>query len=222
MRALVPLFLLGCTEYSFQDPPPGTQGDTGLEDDGKDQPEHDGEGDTSEDHGPPIVEEGPPEELLTDCSDGVMATFSSAIAVLASDPITASGELVADSDGWYHVYDYTIAESGDSQRNETAYFRITNGSTSDGLPYFANCGDEWLVLDADNEGELPAGSRIYIGTFYLEAGTNLLTMTHFCDLVRNGSCTEYETTDSDQTCDVTSNPNSVHFEGEGICLVPAQ
>ncbi|MFT5684230.1 MAG: hypothetical protein ACI8RZ_005171 [Myxococcota bacterium] len=222
MRALLALSLSGCTEYAFQQPTSSSEGDSGLPGDNSDIPEHEGETDSGDDYDPAIVEEGPPESLLTDCADGTLATFSSPIYVLSSDPITATGELNADSAGWYHVYDYTIAESGASQRNETAYFRITNGAEPEGLPYFGNCGDEWLVMDADNEGDLAEGTRIYIGTFYLETGANQLTMTHFCDLVREGSCGEYELLDSDQTCDVTGNPNSVHFDGEGICLVPAK
>ena len=44
-------------------------------------------------------------------------------------------------------------------------------------------------------------------------------MHHFCPLVRTGGCPDLHLLDDPEgTCD-SSNPNSAHFEGEGLCLV---
>lgn len=224
---LLPLFagsLTACSDYEFSTEHwPTRADDSGLGD-----PEEDGGdgggstgGGGGDDGGDP--HEDPPEELIDDCRDGNVATLpSGGMVVLSWDPTTDVGTLATAVSGWYHVYDYTIAESGSSQTNETARFRITNAGNPEGTPRYANCGEDWWVMDADNDGELPEGTRIYIGTFWLEPGQNDLTMEHLCPTLRAGECTElHETGDAGSTCD-TSNPNSVHFDGEGICIVPAR
>ncbi len=201
----------GVADPSGGDDGGGDDGGSGGADDTGDPDEPDDPGDPDD-----------PDEFIEDCADGSVATFPSGpIYVLSWDPTSASGTLVASTAGWYHVYDYTIAESESSQTNETAYFRITNATNTGGAPYHVNCGDEWVIKDADNSGALPSGTRIYIGTFYLEAGQNEVTMYHYCPLQRAGECDDLHiTSDSSSTCE-TGNVNSVHFDGEGICIVPA-
>ncbi len=163
----------------------------------------------------------PPEELIPDCDPGATATMSPGeIYVTSWDQPSATATLSADQAGFYHIYDYSIAESGASQRNETAYLRVTNGTRPEGEPVYANCGYEWLVRDADNDGPLPEGSRIYIGTFYLEAGDNTLNLYHYCPLYRAGECPSFQDSSTDDTCD-GSGANSVHILAEGLCLVKA-
>ncbi len=168
---------------------------------------------TLDDVPPEIVKEDP-------CPDDVNATFHpDGIYVKSWDRMEDSGTLVADVAGLYHVYDYTIAESGESQTNESAYFRVTNDTNPSGVPEFANCRTDWVVIDLDNEAPLEEGSRVYVGTFWLDEGDNPLTMHHFCPIVRSGGCPDLHLTDdSGGTCD-SDNPNSVHFNGEGLCLV---
>ena len=77
------------------------------------------------------------------------------------------------------------------------------------------CSKLSLAVAAD----AAAGSRQYMGTFWLVAGGNELQINHFCPLVRTGFCTQFHNTqDAGSTCD-THNPNSVHVQAEGICLV---
>lgn len=219
---LLPL-LTACSDYEFATEHwPTRADDSGLGD--PDSGDPDGGASTGggsgggEDPDP-----DPPDEIIDDCTDGNVATLpSGGMVVLSWDPTSDSGTLATAVAGWYHVYDYTIAESGSSQTNETARFRIVNAGNPEGTPRFANCGEDWWVLDADNDGELPSGTRIYIGTFWLEAGQNEITMEHFCPTWRAGECASLHVPDdTSSTCD-TNNANSVHFDGEGICIVPAR
>lgn len=165
-----------------------------------------------------------PPELVRDdpCPEDVNATFGPGeIYVKSWDRQTDTGVLTAAEAGLYHVYDFTVAESGASQFNESAYFRITNASNPGGQPALQNCRDEWVVQDIDNDGAMGRGQRLYIGTFPLEAGDNDLEMHHFCPLVRDGACPDLHLLDDPAgTCD-SDNPNSAHFNGEGLCLVRA-
>jgi len=178
--------------------------------------EDDPPGDPPDDDPPPS---DPPPEEVDDCEGDVDAEFiGSEIYVLSWDRNTDSGSIVAAEPGWYHIYDTALSESGASQFNETAYLRITNSFRPDGEPYFANCGDDWVVQDADNFGSLPGGARLYAGTFWLEAGENIVTMYHYCPLYRSGACPSLHFTDDPSgTCD-SDNANSVHYGGYGICL----
>ncbi len=233
LPALLLLAGMGCNDYSFGKGDGNlaetglfTPGDSASPGDSADNPgDSDDPGDPyDEDTGDPSGDpsDGPPGTILEgDCPEGTVATFDSdEIYVLSWDPTVATGVLSTDYSGWYNVYDYSIAESGSSQTNESAYFRITNAASSEGKPYWSNCEDEWVVQDADNDG-FPSDSRIYIGTFWLEAGANTLYMYHYCVLYRDGYCPEFHITDdSSSTCD-SDGANSVHFEGEGLCLVSA-
>jgi hypothetical protein len=163
----------------------------------------------------------PPEVVMDDpCPDDVNATFGPGeIYVKSWDRETDGGVLTADVAGQYHVYDFTIAESGASQTNESAYFRVANDTNPSGMPTLSNCRDEWVVIDVDNDGAMARGQRIYVGTFWLDAGDNDLTMHHFCPLIRDGACPDLHLlVPDDGTCD-SGNVNSVHFLGEGLCLV---
>ncbi len=163
----------------------------------------------------------PPETVMDDpCPDDVNATFGPGeIYVKSWDRTQDAGVLTAAVAGLYHVYDFTIAESGSSQHNESAFFRVSNATNPEGFPELSNCRDEWVVQDADNDGALAVGQRIYVGTFWLDEGDNALSMHHFCPLVREGACPDLHIEDDPGgTCD-SGNVNSVHFVGEGLCLV---
>lgn len=203
----IPL-LAACSEYDLAggDDPTSPKTDTASE--------SQGQGDSGEDGPPPNLLEG-------DCPPGSVAVFDqSEIYVTSWDNPTASGVLITDHSGWYHVYDYSVAESGAEQTNESAWFNIQNAASTYGKPYWSNCDDEWVVQDSDNNG-FPSDTRIYVGTFWLEPGENQLTLNHYCPLYRAGSCPEFHIdSDASSTCD-SNGANSAHFNGEGICLVTA-
>jgi len=206
----LPLFC--CSDYSFSGDENVWPGDdTGaFESEGDADVDADTDSDTDVDR--------PPSTFLDDCSPDTTATFDSGeIYVKSWERESDGGTLNAAESGWYHIYDWSLAESGSSQTNEVSYLRITNNRRPDGEPYHANCVDEWVVDDFDN-GETPS-QRIYTGTFWLEAGANSLTMTHYCPLERSGYCPEFhDTSDSNSTCD-SDGPNSTHFNGAGLCLM---
>ena len=170
-------------------------------------------GDPSE---PPDDE--PPTLIDDDCPNGVEASFDSdEIYVLSWDPTEATGTLTAPAAHWYHVYSTSIVESGASQHNESAYFRVTNATVPHGQPALSNCRSDWIVQDGDNNG-FPSSTLIYIGTFWLDRGDNTLTMYHYCPRYRVGECTSFhDPSDSDTTCD-SGDANSVHFSGYGLCV----
>ena len=121
--------------------------------------------------------------------------------------------------GWYHIYDYAVAESGASQTNEIMYIRVPNSDHPAGRSMYHNCEREWIVEDSDNSGSAPS-NRQYLGTFWLRQGTNALEMHHYCPLYRSGSCGQFHNAnDQGSTCD-SNNVNSTHLTGLGLCLVP--
>ena len=222
------LTLAACNDYNFDKENDVWGGDSGTtapdrpsdaDDTGGDDT---GPGDTSPDPDDPGTppDSLPPEVIEGECEGTNAVSISPTIYVTTSAP-TAATTLTASEAGWYHLYDYTIAESGESQRNETAYIQVSNSTNPDGHPALANCGDDWIVEDADNDGGLPTGSRIYLGTFWLDAGDNTLSLMHFCPLYEAGSCSSFhDTDDSSSTCE-SGNVNSVHLEGEGLCVTEA-
>ncbi len=241
--ALVVLLLSGCTEYILATPDsaggrevPGGEGgpldgdtDDGGEPDDSDPPDDSGEPIDDDDPGTPEdtgdpgdptqpPEDEPPRLIPDDCPNGVEATFSpDEIYVLSWNETEASGTLTAPSSDWFEVYSTSIVESGASQFNESAYFRVSNATVPHGLPAIANCRADWIVQDADNSG-FPSSSLIYIGTFWLDRGDNSLTMYHYCPRFRDGECTVFHNNgDADTTCD-SGDANSVHFSGYGLCL----
>jgi len=169
------------------------------------------------------AEEEPPPLKLNSCPEGTVASFTpDEIYVLSWDDQVAEGALTTDAEGWYHVYDFAVAESGDSQWNETVAFRIINDTNPSGEAYWTNCDGEWWVEDADNQGEPAPGAVLYIGTFWLDSGENTLQMSHYCPVYRSGNCTSFHRTDDPEATCESGNVNSAHFLGEGICLVQAQ
>ena len=194
----------------------GAGDDTAVEDPGdtEDIDPPDTEDDTGEPPSPPPV------LMESDCPEDARSSISDSVYVLSWDSTTASTEITAGGPGWYHLYDYSIVESGASQTNESAYLRIRNAQRPSGEPLWGNCGSDWVVQDADNQGALAQGTRIYMGTFWLEAGTNQLELVHYCPIYRSGACGDLHITDDPgATCD-SGNVNSVHLEGQGICLMP--
>jgi hypothetical protein len=189
----------GCVDYGFQTP-----------------------GDAKASKSDTATPEQPPPEELDECPDGSMATLAGGVYAYSWDPTEMSGTLDAEASGWYHLYDFALSESGDSQWNESAYLRVHNGGNSNGQPKWANCEADWVQVDSDNYGAPSSGTRSYLGTFWLDAGSNSFTFHHYCPLFRDGLCTDlHNTDDSASTCDA-GNWNSVHFEGEGICIVLAE
>jgi hypothetical protein len=238
------LLLFSCVDYDLHDPedagagssatPPGLQDsdvderdpwlDTSDPGDSRDSGEPPDE-DPPEDDDPPWdythpPKGEPPERTRGSCEDGTSASFSPGeIYVLSWSDTTASGTLHAPEEGWYHVFNQNVAESGATQRNESAYFRVTNSTHPSGKPRWSNCGDDWVLPDQDNNGT--TALYYYIGTFWLDAGDNALAMHHYCPEYRTGTCTwMHDGQDSDKTCD-SGNVNSVHFVGSGLCVTDA-
>ena len=157
-----------------------------------------------------------------DCANGIQANWlSPEIALWARDHETAVAQVEVAEAGVYDIYDLLIAESGDTQWNESAYIRIPTSLKPTGTPLFGNCGSDWIVQDPDNFGGQPPGTAMYLGTFYLDAGINDVELSHFCPLfLDGGQCAQFHFEDDPgSTCD-TDNPNSVHLTGSGICLRP--
>jgi len=242
---ILPLFIVGgCVDYEFHTPADLSAPlmDTGLRgsattpssDTGDDTGDTGDSGHTHPDSGQgvdPPGNDGPnfgsppdgdvPDTYISDdCEGGADVAMSpDTLVVLGWDPITDTGTLTAPSGGFYDLYDTSIAESGASQWNESAYLRVSNTTNPAGLPNWGNCGSDWVVVDADNHG-FPGSSLIYLGTFWLDPGVNTLTLLHYCERQRAGECGSLHITDDPgSTCD-TSNANSVHVEAQGICAKP--
>jgi hypothetical protein len=163
------------------------------------------------------LDECPPEAIrVTDFQGG----NGSESYVKSWDRTVDEGSFSVEMSAYYAVYNTYVYESGGSQPNETAYFRIRNDASADGAPEFRNCGDEWIVQDHDNEGD-PPGDYIFVGVFLLQEGLNTIAMHHYCPLFREGLCTEFHMGDAGGAggCE-SSNPNSAHFKAAGICLLP--
>lgn len=108
--------------------------------------------------------------------------------------------------GYYDLFKSEVAESGPSQRNESAYFRVVNTVNPKGTPEasVANCGDEYIVEDYDNQGLVP--DRVYLGTFWIESGqVNVLEMRHYCAI--QAQCPQF--LDEQWSCNRSA--NSIHF-----------
>jgi hypothetical protein len=210
LKTLIPvsLLFLACTDYGFN---PGQKNPgPGLADTGEPT-------DTNPEITPPEV----PPEWVENCDDGIeVEILPKEMAVLAWDPVQAKGSLSAPSSGWFHIYDYALAESGASQRNETVYLRIPNVDHPSGQPMFKNCDSEWIVLDPDNSGAPSSTVRQYMGTFWLVQGTNEVLLNHYCPLYRNGQCASFHNTDMESTTCDAADANSAHMAGKGICMKP--
>ncbi len=218
------LLALGCNEYDFSVHPDRLDGqheeplDPGI----GDSAEPGDAEDDDESSDVPWPEGGVPPTLTgEDCADGVLAAWQGGDIMVGSwSNTSAGGDILASQEGWYHAYSVMLAESGSGQRNESSFFRISNATEPSGMPFYGNCGDEWIVVDVDNNGA-PSGSRLYVGTFWLDQGVNELEMNHYCPLYRAGACPSHHiTTDSGSTCD-SGNINSVHYDGYALCLVAA-
>ena len=216
--AISGLLFTACTDYGFTkatEPGHPLTPDTGTLDTGEVSPPPEEQ--------PP--EEPPPEpeppEWIEDCDDGIeIEILPEETYVLAWNQSEANASLEAPSAGWYHIYDHALAESGASQRNESVYLRIPNADHPDGLPRYANCERDWIVLDADNQSTPGSNSRQYIGTFWLAKGHNDVELNHYCPLYRSGQCDSFhDTVDANATCD-SNNVNSAHLLGKGVCMKP--
>lgn len=159
------------------------------------------------------------------------------------------GVLRATTAGWYHIYrmpNKIMADSGNHQRNETAFLSIPNGMNLGGKPHSSSgphCNGWRLMMDIDNDGPPPYDETAeinYGGTFYLNAGDNIVSYNHFCKMQNMiGGCDTYEdlvpTDDSSiplngyisscdypQTADQISlpNANSIGINIKAICAIP--
>ena len=224
---IMTLMHMGCSEHGFHpkvtaDPgrttTPDATYDTYALDTGTEESDADADADADTDTDWPETPPQPP-EWIDSCEGGEVATLSPGeIYVLSWNPVEASGTLQVPQTGWYHLYDYAVAESGASQTNEAMYVRAPNSDHPAGRSMYTNCGQEWIVEDSDNSGAPPT-SRQYLGTFWLMQGTNALEMHHYCPLYRSGTCTQYHnTSDAGSTCE-SNNVNSTHLTGLGLCLV---
>ncbi len=160
----------------------------------------------------------PPEFGDDDCANGIPVPWiGPEAAVLATDPF-ATGQIDVPAAGLYDVYDLVPAESGASQTNESAWLRIPSSAEPDGHPTWGNCGDEYVFVDPDNNGPLPAGTTQYLGTFWLDAGVVAVEVHHYCPLYLAGQCPQYH--DPYGTPCEGGTANSVHVTGGAVCLVP--
>jgi len=154
-----------------------------------------------------------------DCPDGVLATWLSGELMVFSDDPPVSGTLEVAVAALYDVYDVSVAESGPTQTNESAFLRVPNSWDPTGLPShlgLINCLDDYVAVDPDNLGPVAAGTTQYMGTFWFDAGPNTVELHHYCEHYFAGSCLGLH--DAGTPCD--SNINSVHFLGEAVCLIP--
>jgi hypothetical protein len=163
-----------------------------------------------------------PPEFLEDCTNPAASAAwgDGEIYVSTTGLTTRSGTLMVSETGLFHIYTAYSAESGASQQNESAYYRIENEDAPSGLPAFANCGEEWVVQDVDNAEPWGEDELLYIGTFQLTAGANLLKLNHYCVLYERGLCEELHFDEVESSTCPSDNPNSAHFSGQ-LCLLAA-
>ena len=200
-------------------PDPDDAGDD--DDDAGDDDDDVPAGDDDDDDGEPFRPRDEPPTPFGDveCSAGSIATWLSGELVVFSDDDPVSGVLVVDEAGLYDVYDLSVAESGPSQTNESAFLRVPNVFDGDGHPSplgTLNCDDDYIALDPDNAGPVPAGSTQYLGTFGFVKGDNEVELHHYCEQYLRGDCTGFHDV-AGTPC--TSGINSVHFTGQAVCLV---
>lgn len=211
-------------EYAVDDDDDDDGGVHGSDDDDDNTNESGDDDDAADDDD----DDGPPPKTIDDCPDGAFfvtdfygPSGEEEIYVLGNGnaPTEATATLVSPVAGLFDLYDISVAESGDSQTNETGFVRIRNNVNPEGIPAMSNCGLEWLQVDPDNEGTPPG--LFYMGSFDLVQGNNEVTLYNYCGLFRQGLCEDFHIGDPNDGggCN-TGNYNSIHLAGEGICLVP--
>jgi len=225
IRLTLCVFLVACnSDYDLDNPTPWPD-DVGddhvVGDDDDDDDGIVGDDDDDDDGVPPIgrlPDDPPPEFGTDDCDNGLWVDWNGGETVVLSwDPVALASIEVPEA-GVYDVYDLVIAESGATQTNESAFFRISSLANLTGLPSAGNCGDDYVVPDPDNAGPLPAGTTQYLGTFELGVGENTVEVNHYCPRYRAGDCRQFHT-DTGTTCE-GGDSNSVHITGAAVCLVP--
>ncbi|MEZ4238826.1 MAG: hypothetical protein R3F59_22265 [Myxococcota bacterium] len=169
---------------------------------------------------PPDYATPPTVELAAACADiGVPAELDDdEVDVKSHDDNLEVRTLTSPVAGWYELYDVEMSHQGTGEWNESAMVRILNDTSWLGAPVVANCDDQWVAVDPDNYGE-PGDDLFYLGTFWFDAGDNVLELEHACPRIRAGSCPELEfLDDADTTCEANDG-NSAHLDGEQLCLV---
>jgi hypothetical protein len=171
---------------------------------------------------PYTAAEPPPAVIASPCvSVGTPSSVpdgSGEVVVESHSDNNETKELISPFEGWYDLYDLSLADSGFSEANEIARIRIVNPAFPDGFSSFANCGTDYVGPDADNFAT-PGTQLYYLGTFWFAAGSNTLDMQHFCPSIRAGLCpTLEELGNPDSTC-ASGDGNSVGLDADGLCIV---
>lgn len=168
---------------------------------------------------PPPVR--PPPAFVPDlsCEGRSSVHLSDSLVVTSWSRNQDSAILEADAAGWYWLYGNVPADSGPEQQNETASLRVSNRSNPDGSSLHTNCGEEWLVQDADNHGS-PSGERSYLGLFWLDEGRNAVSLHHTCPRIRAGVCGTFEESDRLTSSCHSYNANSVTVRADAMCAIP--
>ena len=152
------------------------------------------------------------------------------------------------NDGLYQIYFREISEGPENQPNESVYVLIKNSLNPNGYPEeqpsqgIPNCDardsngnliNGVHILEDSNNSSTYDSSPIYLGTYKLKAGSNIVEVFHYCGLWRNiqdgvissGFCPTYQDFHNyvgvmDGGCE-SGNANSVHFEvTDGLCVNP--
>lgn len=165
---------------------------------------------------PPTDDPPDPEPEPDDCAASGTVTVTGTLWT-GSYSGPRSTVVRASAAGWYHLYDAYVAESGASQLNESAYIHVSNSVNPSGRPATGNCEGEYIVVDNDNSGPRP--SQVFIGTFYLTAGDNTLTLNHYCPLQRAGRCGAFHNASASWSTCGSGNINSVHLDLRAFCAV---
>lgn len=223
--ASVTLLAIGCSETGLTPLPPETQppilfkkGPPPADD--PPPSHHHPEGTL----GPAILPDVPPEttppKFISGCEspDATAIWDGGEIWVATNGAMERTGAVTVSAEGLFDVYSAFSAESGDTQWNESSFYRFENELSPEGESSESNCSEEWVVRDADNFESWEAGDFIYIGTFLLAEGENTMQLSHYCLLYEEGECQEFHFEDEPSSTCGSDNPNSAHFSGE-LCLL---
>jgi hypothetical protein len=169
---------------------------------------------------PPPYSATPANELVGDCvTVGLVADLDvDSVDVKSHDDNLEVRTIESPVSGWYELYDRTMAREGSGEWNESGMVRVSNATVWLGLPVLSNCEDDWVAVDADNYGD-PGDTLFYLGTFWFDAGDNVVELEHVCPRIRAGSCTELEFLDDDDTTCEADDGNSAHLWRDSLCLV---
>jgi len=161
-----------------------------------------------------------PPEIISGCDspDATAIWDGGEIWVATNGAMERTGTVTVSDEGLFDVYSAFSAESGDTQWNESSFYRFENEIAPEGKSHQSNCSEDWVVQDVDNFEAWESGDYLYIGTFLLVEGENTMLMSHYCLLFEEGECQEFHFEEEPSSTCPSSNPNSAHFSGE-LCLL---